>query len=111
MTYRVKLLNDAQSEIKYLYAYLESKFGEDTAKEKYGQIKSTIALLKTSPSLGTPIPELAGLGYDHYIQLLIGNLNKIVYEINDTDKRIYVHIFCSTRQDFETVLRLRLLRS
>lgn len=110
MTYRVVLLEGAQDELGRLYSdYLLPNFGVDVAREKYIAIKKTVELLKANPRMRRPVPELIETGFEHYRQMIVEDLNKIIYQIDDEKKIVYVHVFCSTRQDFETVLRRRLL--
>ncbi|HJV79930.1 type II toxin-antitoxin system RelE/ParE family toxin [Noviherbaspirillum sp.] len=110
MTYRVVFLKSAQAELKSLYAnYLLPRFGADVAREKYLAIKNAVELLKSNPRLGRSVPELSETGFEHYRQMIVEGLNKIIYQIDDEKKMVYVHIFCSTRQDFETIFRVRLL--
>jgi plasmid stabilization system protein ParE len=111
MSYRVVLLQDAQFELRDLYVnYLVPNFGHQSARDRYTAIKKSVELLKSNPRLGRAIPELVETGFDHYRQMVVEDLNKIIYQVDDEKKIVYVHIFCSTRQDFETILRKRLLR-
>ncbi len=110
MTYRVVFLKGAQAELMNLYAnYLLPNFGAEVAREKYVAIKASVELLKSNPRMGRPIPELVETGFEHYRQMVVEDLNKIIYQIDDEKQIVYVHIFCSTRQDFETILHKRLL--
>ncbi|KIF80082.1 type II toxin-antitoxin system RelE/ParE family toxin [Noviherbaspirillum autotrophicum] len=110
MTYPVVLLKGAQSELRNLYInYLLPNFGAEVARDNYVAIKASVESLKTTPRMGRPIPELLETGFDHYRQMVVEDLNKIIYQIDDEKKIVYVHLFCSTRQDFETILRTRLL--
>lgn len=112
MTYRVVLLRSAQSELHDLVSnYLVPNFGVQIAREKFAAIKSSVDLLKENPRLGRPVPELEDTGFEHFRQMIVEDLNKIIYQIDDEKQTVYVHVFCSTRQDFETILRKRLLRS
>jgi plasmid stabilization system protein ParE len=112
MTYRVVLLKSAQFELHDLVSnYLIPNFGAQAAREKYAAIKRSVDLLKVNPRLGRPVPELDDTGFEHFRQMIVEDLNKIIYQIDDEKQTVYVHIFCSTRQDFETLLRKRLLRS
>lgn len=110
MIYRVVLLRGAQAELRNLYTnYLVPNFGVEVARAAYRSIKESVALLKSNPRMGRPIPELTETGFEHYRQMVVEGLNKIIYQIDDEKKVVYIHIFCSTRQDFETILRNRLL--
>jgi plasmid stabilization system protein ParE len=110
MTYNVVILNSAQAEIRNLYQdYLVPNFGQEVARRQYEAIKRSVLLLKSNPKLGRPVPELSETGFDHYRQMVVEELNKVIYQVDDDKKGVYVHIFCSTRQDFETILRQRLL--
>lgn len=111
MTYRVVMLKSAQEELRQLHSnYLVPNFGTKVAKEKYRLIKQSIELLKSNPCMGRPVPELIETGFEHFRQMVVEELNKIIYQIDDEKKVVYIHVFCSTRQDFETILRNRLLR-
>ncbi len=111
MTYRVVMLKSAQEELRHLYGdYLVPNFGVEVAQKQYRLIKNSVEMLKNHPRMGRPIPELLETGFDHFRQLVIEGLNKIVYQIDDDKKIVYIHVFCSVRQDFETILRNRLLR-
>lgn len=110
MTYKVVVLQSAQAEIRNLYKdYLVPHFGQEIARRQYQAIKRSVLLLQSNPRLGRAVPELSETGFDHYRQMIVEDLNKIIYQIDDDRKVVYVHIFCSTRQDFETILRQRLL--
>ena len=84
-------------------------FGQEIARRQYQAIKRSVLLLQSNPRLGRVVPELSETGFDHYRQMIVEDLNKIIYQIDDDRRVVYVHIFCSTRQDFETILRQRLL--
>lgn len=110
MTYKVVILHSAQTEIRNLYKdYLVPNFGQEVARRQYEAIKRSVLLLQFNPRLGRPVPELSETGFDHYRQMVVEDLNKVIYQVDDDKKVVYVHIFCSTRQDFETILRQRLL--
>lgn len=112
MTYRVLLLRSAQSELHDLVTnYLVPNFGAQVAREKYAAIRRSVDWLKENPRLGRPVPELEVTGFEHFRQMIVEELYKIIYQIDDEKQTVYVHIFCSTRQDFATLLRKRLLRS
>ncbi|HYD62087.1 MAG TPA: type II toxin-antitoxin system RelE/ParE family toxin [Noviherbaspirillum sp.] len=112
MTYRVVLLKGTQSELLDLVTnYLVPNFGAQVAREKYAAIKNSLNLLNENPRLGRYVPELEDTGFEHFRQMIVEDLNKIIYQIDDEKQTVYVHIFCPTRQDFETLLRKRLLRS
>lgn len=109
MTYRVVMLKSAQEELRQLYNnYLVPNFGAVVAQEKYRLIKNSVELLKSNPRMGHPVPELLETGFERFRQMVIEGLNKIICQIDDK-KVVYIHVFCVTRQDFETILRKRLL--
>lgn len=109
-SYKVVVLEGAQKELERLYSgYLLPEFGRVVAQKKYAAIKKSVNLLKTNPEMGTEILELSTLGFHYYRQVVVERLNKIFYQIDHSNKIVYVHIFCSTRQEFQTVLNQRLL--
>ncbi|HEY9461071.1 MAG TPA: type II toxin-antitoxin system RelE/ParE family toxin [Paralcaligenes sp.] len=109
-SYKVVVLEGAQKELRRLYSgYLLAEFGKAVAQKEYTAIKKSVNLLKTNPEMGTQIPGLSDLGFNHYRQMTVQRLNKIVYQIDRSHKTVYVHIFCSARQEFQTILNQRLL--
>jgi plasmid stabilization system protein ParE len=109
-SYKVVVLEGAQKELRRLYSgYLLPEFGRAVAQRNYAAIKKSVNLLKTNPEMGTEILGLSTLGFNHYRQMNVERLNKIVYQIDHSNRTVYVHIFCSTRQEFQTILNQRIL--
>lgn len=110
MTYQVRVLKEAQKDLSGIHAYVQSSFGSAVAARVYREIRDAIFLLKDNPMIGAPVTELIPLGMLQYRHMLVQKQNKVVYEIDEPGRTVYVHIICSTRQDYATVLYQRLLR-
>jgi toxin ParE1/3/4 len=109
MSYAVKIVDAAQADIRKLRQYLAQTFGTDTAQETYTHIKHVVGLLESQPQLGAVIPELAELGITTYRQILESTHCKIMYELDEQNQMNYVHIVCSTRQNFSEILYDRII--
>lgn len=110
MTYQVEVLDEAAEDLWQIYGYIIEQFGDTVATQKYKNIRDGILRLEENPELGTAIPQLVRLGMTNYRHMIVEKLNRVVYEINETYRIIYVHIICSTRRDFDAVLHSRLIR-
>lgn len=110
MTYQVRLLKEAQKDLAAIHAYVRTSFGSETAARVYSEIRNAIFLLKDNPRLGAPVSELLPLGMLQYRHMVVQKQNKVLYEIDEPGRAVYIHIICSTRQDYATVLYERLLR-
>lgn len=77
----------------------------------YQRIRDNVLLLEDHPNLGTPIPQLVALGMTDYRYMVVMEKNRVVYELDEKRELVYVYLICGTRQDYDTVLSRRILRS
>lgn len=108
--YTVFLLDDAEQDLWGIYTYIGYQFSESLAREIYQEIRDQILLLEDNPNLGHKVPQLAALGMVNYRQMVVLGKNRIVYEIDKTRARIYVYLICNERQNYDAVLRNRILQ-
>lgn len=111
MSYTVLILDGAEHDLRDIHAYIQNQFSESLADEIYQEIRDGILLLEDNPDLGTVIPQLAALGMINYRHMVVLKKNRVVYELDRTRELIYVYLICNDRQDYETVLRRRVLQS
>lgn len=109
MNYTVMFLEEAEKDLRNIYNYIKNQFSLSLAQEIYVEIKYTILLLQNNIYLGQMIPQLEALGITNYRYLIVKNKNKIIYEIDEATKIIYIYLICNDRQDFESSLEKRLL--
>lgn len=110
MSYTVLILDDAEHDLWNIHSYIQYQFSESLADEIYREIRDGILLLEENPNLGTIIPQLAALGINNYRHMLVLKKNWVIYELDETHELIYVYLVCNDRQDYETVLRRRVLQ-
>lgn len=110
MTFEVIILDDVKEDFQDTNRYLKSRFGPEIAKSSYLDIKKKIKDLTDNPNLGMVVPELKDLGMTNFKQYVHNSVCKIVYEVRLTENLILVHIACSTRRDFQTLLFHRIIR-
>jgi plasmid stabilization system protein ParE len=109
MSYAVFFVDFAEQDLQRLRRYIIGKFSEEVGNGVYAKVRDAILELEVNPSRGRLIPELETLGLNHYRYLLIEKKNKVVFEIAESKKEIYIYLVCQDRQDFKTVLFNRLL--
>lgn len=110
MSYSVFILDDAEQDLLNIHAYIASQFSASLANEIYQEIRDGILLLETHPELGNLIPQLAALGMTDYRHMVVMNKNRVVYELDKKNMRIFVYLICSERQDYDAVIRRRIFR-
>ena len=110
MSYTVFMLDEAEHDLWNMHAHVQSQFSESLANKTYQQIRDGILMLEDHPELGTVIPQLAALGMSAFRQMLVMQKNRLVYELDQKNELVYVHLICSERQDYDTVVQRRILR-
>lgn len=110
MSFTVMLLEDAEQDLIDIHAYIQNRFSTSLANEIYQQIRDDILMLEENPNLGTLIPQLAELGMNQFRHMVVMKKNRIVYEIDSPNQLIYVFLICAERQDYDSVLRRRIMR-
>ena len=110
MSYTVLMLDDAEQDLWDIHAYVQNRFSEPLAIDVYRQIRDQILLLEDNPNLGTRIPQLAALGMSDFRHMVVLKKNRVVYEIDKKNELVHVYLICTERQDYDSVLRRRILR-
>ncbi len=110
MSFTVMLLEDAEQDLIDIHAYIQNRFSASLANEIYQQIRDDILMLEENPNLGTMIPQLAELGMHQFCHMVVMKKNRVVYEIDMANQLIYVFLVCTERQDYDSVLRRRIMR-
>lgn len=111
MSYTVLMLGDAEQDLWNIHAYIQDQFSEPLANSIYQEIRDGILLLEDNPNLRTMIPQLAALGMTDYRHMVVMKKNRVVYEIDKKNQLVYVYLICTERQDYDSVIRRRILRS
>lgn len=109
MSYKVLFLEYAEHDLRNIHAYVEQQFSLPLANQVYTGIKNATLLLENKPDLGRKLPQLTHLGITDFRQLVVARKNKVVYQIDEDQQHIYIHLICNERQDFDAVLTQRLL--
>lgn len=100
-----------QKDLATIHAYVRTSLGSETAARVYSEIRDAIFLLKDNSVIGAPVSELIPLGMLQYRHMVVQKQNEVVCEIDKPGRTVYIHIICSTRQNYATVLYERLLRA
>ncbi|UMR28686.1 type II toxin-antitoxin system RelE/ParE family toxin [Massilia sp. MB5] len=111
MRYKVRLTDTARADIAELVAYVRQSFGEQAAHTTFKQLQAKFKLLHANPDLGTPLPQLQTLMVTQYRSYVIAPHTRFIYEIEENEKTIFIHLVCGARQDFESVCFSRLARA
>ncbi|KOX98724.1 type II toxin-antitoxin system RelE/ParE family toxin [Pseudomonas nunensis] len=108
MSFKVVILQSAETDLKELRTYLTKHFSTQIWQGTYASLKAAIRHLGTLPYAGSIPDEIEKLNLRHYRQILSG-MNRVIYEVRE--KTVYVHIIADTRKDLPTLLMKRLLQS
>ncbi len=110
MSFTVLILNDAEQDLRNIHAYIQNQFSESVANDIYREIRDKILLLENNPNFGTMVPQLAALGMTNFRHMVVMKKNRVVYEIDMKNDLVYIYLICTGRQDYDTVIRDRILR-
>ncbi|WP_213940171.1 type II toxin-antitoxin system RelE/ParE family toxin [Pseudomonas sp. dw_612] len=108
MSFKVVILQSAETDLKDLRTYLIKHFSSQTWQSTYASLKAAIRHLGTLPYAGSIPDEIEKLNLSQYRQILSG-MNRVIYEVRE--QTVYVHIIADTRKDLPTLLMKRLLHS
>lgn len=108
MTFKVVMLQSAQTDLKTLRHYIIKQFSASAWQATYEHLKSSIRMLAELPHPGSIPDELQALSLNHFRQMVSG-LNRIIYEIRS--QTVYVHIIVDSRKSLQLLLTQRLLRA
>jgi plasmid stabilization system protein ParE len=103
----VIILPDAQEDLLSLQAYMLDKWGEVAWLKAEDEIFEKLEKVDRGIFNGTPVQELVSVGILDYLSVFTSH-HKWVYRRVDRD--LYVYVFASHKQDFQTLLVKRLLR-
>lgn len=106
----VHLLDVALDDIVDRVDYLRDRWSNDIADQAYADLMDKLDLLATQPHLGSVPPELSRLGIANFYVLVHERHTKILYEIDEDNAAIYVHMIFGSNQDFQTLLYKRIMR-
>ena len=110
MSYTVYMLDDAEEELWKIPTYIKNQFSKPLADKIYVGIRDSILMLETNPLLGTTIPQLAALGMTQWRQMVVMEKNRVVYEVEQSRKHIYIYLICTERQDYDAFLQRRIFK-
>lgn len=103
---KVVVLQSAEADLRNLKNYIVSKLGTEAWMASYTKIKESVAMIQSNPKAGRIPLELERLEIAQYRQILSG-VNRIIYEVRDSTA--YIHVFCDSRRDLQTLLMRRLV--
>jgi toxin ParE1/3/4 len=106
MTRHAVILDGAKADFREIKKYVKKQFGDLVWVEVNQEFKDAIKHIATNPMLGTPIEELAGLGFDNFRKTLVRQ-TRVVYEFDS--QQLIVHMFIHPKKEFKTHLGHRLL--
>ena len=109
MACRVDILNSARDDIIQNTLYVMEKWGQGKAEASYAAIVAKLALLATQPKMGVVIPELIALGKTSYRLYVHEAHTKFLYEFDDVNEVVTVHMVFSSNQDFQSLLYRRII--
>lgn len=70
------------------------KFSEEAGTEVYAKVRDAILGLENDPHLGRLIPELEMLGLNSHRYMLVEKKNKVIFEVIEPKKEIYIFLIC-----------------
>jgi plasmid stabilization system protein ParE len=100
------ILPGAQDDLFELRRYMLSRWNAAAWDKAEEEIFDRFSAVDAKPNLGKMVPELIELGVMNYFQTLTSH-HKIVYE--PVNRKTYIHIVANFSQDFQTVLKRRVL--
>lgn len=100
------ILDAAKADFSDIKKYVKKQFGDVVWMQVNQEFKDAVKQISANPMLGTPLEELAGLGFDNFRKTLVRQ-TRVVYEFDN--QQLIVHMFVHTKRDFQTHLSHRLL--
>lgn len=110
MPYAVDILDSAKEEIIESTLYVMEKWGRGKAQESYAAVLEKLDLLATQPTMGTVVPELVALGKTNYRIYAHEHHTKFLYDVDEDQQKITVHMVFGSTQDFQSLLYQRIIR-
>lgn len=109
MSLHVTVLDPVKDDLRETTAYLKKQFRDEVAKRCYREARDSIKALGQNPHIGTLIPELEEILLPNFWQHIPNKSYRIIYELKPAE--VVVHICCSTRRDFQSLLFKRLMKA
>ncbi len=110
MAYTVQILDLAKQDVVARIAYIRQQWGDATADQAYLDLMDKLDLLATQPLIGSVVQQLANAGIKEFRILVHDQHTKILYELDEDEKTIIVHMIYSSTQNFQTLLYNRIIR-
>jgi toxin ParE1/3/4 len=110
ISYKVLVLESAESDLLEIRRYVRTKFGHSTWRIRYAELAKSLKNLAQFPRSGYMPPELANYNFMQYREI-IASANRVIYEIDESRQIVYIHLICDCRRDLKTILNNRLLNS
>jgi len=110
VAYTVNILDLAKQDIAARIAYIRQRWGDVTADQAYLELMNKLELLATQPLMGRVVQQLANAGIIEFRILVHDQRTKILYELDEDEKTIIVHMIYSSTQNFQTLLYNRIIR-
>ena len=107
MSFKVVILQSAETDLKELRTYLIKQFSNQTWQSTYASLKGAVRNLGAQPYSGSIPEEIEKLNLSQYRQIISG-MNRVIYEIRE--QTVFVHIIADTRKSLPTLLMKRLLQ-
>ncbi|NUU36790.1 type II toxin-antitoxin system RelE/ParE family toxin [Pseudomonas sp. C2B4] len=107
MSFKVVILQSAETDLKELRTYLIKQFSNQTWQTTYASLKTAVRHLGAQPYSGSIPEEIEKLNLSQYRQVISG-MNRVIYEIRE--QAVFVHIIADTRKSLPTLLMKRLLQ-
>jgi toxin ParE1/3/4 len=104
----VQFTHDALADLADLKEYVVQHRSMQAWRAELDHIKHVVTMLQAHPNAGAVCPDLAVLGITANRQVLASHY-RIVYEVDDAARRIFVHTVCEQRRDLHTLLMRRLV--
>jgi toxin ParE1/3/4 len=108
VSFSVQFTHDARADLADLKEYVVQHRSMQAWRAELDHIKHAVTILQAHPNAGAVCPDLAALGITAYRQVLASHY-RIVYEVDDAARRIFVHIVCEQRRDLHALLMRRML--
>lgn len=110
VAYAVNILDSAAEDVINRVAYVRQEWGNAIADQTYQELMAKLELLASKPKMGRIVQQLADLGIRDYRILVHESHTKILYELDEQQQIIFVHMIYSRTQNFQTLLYNRIIR-
>ncbi len=110
MAYAVNILDSAAEDIVNRVAYVRQEWGNAIADQSFQDLMAKLELLASKPKMGRVVQQLADLGIRNYRILVHDSHTKILYELDESQQAIFVHMIYSSTQNFQALLYNRIIR-